>query len=245
MKKVLVIGATSAIAEASARIWAARGASLFLVGRRAARLEMIADDLRVRGAATVGCYTLDCCDVAAHAAMLDAATAALGGLDIALIAHGSLPDQRACEASVELTQKEINTNGVSVVALATLLGQRLAQQGSGTLAVISSVAGDRGRQSNYVYGAAKGMVSLFLQGLRNRLAKQGVQVLTIKPGFVDTPMTAALPKGALWAQPEAIARGIVDAIDRKYDEVYLPGFWWLVMAIIKHIPERVFKRLSL
>ena len=245
MKKVLVIGATSAIAEASARIWAARGASLFLVGRRAARLEMIADDLRVRGAATVGCYTLDCCDVAAHAAMLDAATGALGGLDVALIAHGSLPDQRACEASVELTQKEINTNGVSVVALATLLGQRLAQQGSGTLAVISSVAGDRGRQSNYVYGAAKGMVSLFLQGLRNRLAKQGVQVLTIKPGFVDTPMTAALPKGALWAQPDAIARGIVDAIDRKYDEVYLPGFWWLVMAIIKHIPERVFKRLSL
>ena len=245
MKKVLVIGATSAIAEASARIWAARGASLFLVGRRAARLEMIADDLRVRGAATVGCYTLDCCEVAAHPAMLDAATGALGGLDVALIAHGSLPDQRACEASVELTQKEINTNGVSVVALATLLGQRLVRQGSGTLAVISSVAGDRGRQSNYVYGAAKGMVSLFLQGLRNRLAKQGVQVLTIKPGFVDTPMTAALPKGALWAQPDAIARGIVDAIDRKYDEVYLPGFWWLVMAIIKHIPERVFKRLSL
>lgn len=206
---------------------------------------MIADDLRVRGAATVGCYTLDCCEVAAHPAMLDAAIAALGGIDVALIAHGSLPDQRACEASVDLTLREIDVNGVSVVALATLLGQRFAQQGSGTLAVISSVAGDRGRQSNYVYGAAKGMVSLFLQGLRNRLAKQGVHVLTIKPGFVDTPMTAALPKGALWAQPDAIARGIVGAIDRKYDEVYLPGFWWLVMTIIKHIPERLFKRLSL
>ena len=245
MQKILIIGATSAIAEASARLWAARGASLFLVGRRAERLEAIAADLRVRGAAAVACHTLDACDIAAHGAMFDAALAALGAIDIALIAHGSLPDQRACEASVELTLKEIDANGVSVVALATRLGQILAAQRSGTLAAISSVAGDRGRQSNYVYGAAKGMVSLFLQGLRNRLAATGVRVLTIKPGFVDTPMTAALPKGALWAQPEAIAHGIVRAVDRGCDEVYLPGFWRLVMAIIRHIPERVFKRLSL
>ena len=245
MQKILIIGATSAIAEASSRIWAARGAALFLVGRRAERLQVIAADLRVRGAAAVGCYTMDACDMAAHAAMFDAATAALGSVDIALIAHGSLPDQRACEASVDLTLHEINVNGVSVIALATRLGELFAAQGRGSLAVISSVAGDRGRQSNYVYGAAKGMVSLFLQGLRNRLAKQGVQVLTIKPGFVDTPMTAALPKGALWAQPDAIARGIVRAIDGKRDEVYLPGFWWLIMTIIKHIPERVFKKLSL
>ena len=111
--------------------------------------------------------------------------------------------------------------------------------------MIGSVAGDRGRQSNYVYGAAKGMVSLFLQGLRNRLAKQGVQVLTIKPGFVDTPMTAAFSKGALWAKPDDIARGIVRAVDRKSDEVYLPGFWWVIMTIIRHIPERIFKKLSL
>ena len=245
MQKILIIGATSAIAEASARLWAARGASLFLVGRRAERLEVIAADLAVRGAAAVRCYTLDACDIGAHAAMLDAATAVLGGIDIALIAHGSLPDQQACQASVELTLKEISVNGVSVVALATRLGELFAAQRSGSLAVISSVAGDRGRQSNYVYGAAKGMVSLFLQGLRNRLAKQGVQVLTIKPGFVDTPMTAALPKGALWAKPDAIACGIVHAIDTKRDVVYLPGFWWLIMTIIKHIPERVFKKLSL
>ena len=245
MKKILIIGATSAIAEATARPWAARGASLFLVGRRAERLQVIAADLRVRGAAAVGCYTLDAGDIATHAAMFDAAVAALGGIDIALIAHGSLPDQKACQASVELTLKEINTNGVSVVALASWLGEFFAAQRSGSLAVISSVAGDRGRQSNYVYGAAKGMVSIFLQGLRNRLAKQGVQVLTIKPGFVDTPMTAALPKGALWAKPDAIACGIVHAIDTKRDEVYLPGFWRLIMTIIKHIPERVFKKLSL
>ena len=121
---------------------------------------------------------------------------------------------------------------MSVIALAALLGERFETQGAGSLAVISSVAGDRGRQSNYVYGAAKGMVSLFLQGLRNRLAKHGVQVLTVKPGFVDTPMTAAFPKGALWAKPEAIAHGIVRAIDRKRDEVYLPGFWWPIMTCL-------------
>ena len=147
--------------------------------------------------------------------------------------------------SVDQTLKEINTNGLSVIALATLLGEKLAGQGSGSLAVISSVAGDRGRQSNYVYGAAKGMVSLFLQGLRNRVAKQGIQVLTIKPGFVDTPMTAAFSKGALWAKPDDIARGIVRAVDRKSDEVYLPGFWWVIMTIIRHIPERRFKKLFL
>lgn len=245
MKKILIIGATSAIAEATARQWAARGDALFLVGRRTSQLDTIADDLRIRGAASVACFTMDACDTSAHAAMLEAAENALGGLDVALIAHGSLPDQKACEASVELTLKEIDTNALSVIALATRLAEGFEKQGRGSLAVISSVAGDRGRQSNYVYGAAKGMVSLFMQGLRNRLAKKGVQVVTIKPGFVDTPMTAAFPKGALWAKPEAIARGIVRAVDRNADEVYLPGFWRLIMFIIRHIPERVFKKLSL
>jgi len=245
MQKILIVGATSAIAEATARRWAARGAALFLVGRKAAQLNTLAEDLRIRGAASVGCFTMDACDTSAHAAMLEAVEKALGGLDVALIAHGSLPDQKACEASVELTLKEIDTNALSVIALATRLAEIFEKQGSGTLAVISSVAGDRGRQSNYVYGAAKGMVTLFMQGLRNRLAKKGVQVLTIKPGFVDTPMTVNFPKGALWAKPDAIARGIVRAIDRRADEVYLPGFWRAIMFIIRHIPERVFKKLSL
>jgi short-subunit dehydrogenase len=244
MQKILIIGASSAIAEASARLWAARGAALFLVGRNAARLEAIAADLRVRGAASVACWVMDANEVAAHSAMLAAASNALGGLDIALIAHGTLPDQKACEGSVEMTLAEIGTNGLSVVALATLLGEKFAQQGSGTLAVIGSVAGDRGRQSNYVYGAAKGMVSLFLQGLRNRLSQKGVQVLTIKPGFVDTPMTASFKKNALWAQPEAIAAGILRAIEQKRDEVYLPGFWWAIMLVVRHIPEAIFKKLS-
>ena len=245
MQKILIIGATSAIAEATARLWAGRGDALFLVGRNTQRLEVIAADLRVRGAVSVGCFTMDACDNSRQATMLEAATVAMGGLDVALIAHGSLPDQKACETSVETMLREIDTNALSVIALATRLGQQFEVQGKGSLAVISSVAGDRGRQSNYVYGAAKGMVSLFLQGLRNRLSKKNVQVLTIKPGFVDTPMTAAFTKGALWAKPEAVARGIVKAVDKKRDEVYLPGFWRLIMLLIRHIPERLFKKLSL
>lgn len=245
MQRILIIGATSAIAEATARRWAAQGNALFLVGRKEARVEAIAADLRVRGAASVACLAMDANDTAAHAAMLASAEKSMGGLDIALIAHGTLPDQQACERSVEMTLHEIATNGLSVVALASLLGERFAQQGRGSLAVIGSVAGDRGRQSNYVYGAAKGMVGLFLQGLRNRLTKQGVQVLTIKPGFVDTPMTASFKKGFLWAQPDDIAAGIIQSIEKNRDVVYLPGFWWPIMAIIKHIPEAIFKKLSL
>ena len=245
MQKILIIGATSAIAEATARLWAGRGDALFLVGRNAQRLEVIAADLRVRGAVSVNCFTMDACDNSRQATMLEAATVAMGGLDVALIAHGSLPDQKACETSVETMLREIDTNALSVIALATRLGQQFEVQGKGSLAVISSVAGDRGRQSNYVYGAAKGMVSLFLQGLRNRLSKKNVQVLTIKPGFVDTPMTAAFTKGALWARPEAVARGIVKAVDKRRDEVYLPGFWRLIMLLIRHIPESLFKKLSL
>ena len=245
MKRVLIIGATSAIAEAAARQWAMQGAALFLVGRKPERLQAIAADLQVRGATLAATHVMEATDLAAHEPMLATAQEALGGIDIALIAHGTLPDQKACEASVEMTLQEIDTNGLSVIALATRLANLLEAQGSGTIAVISSVAGDRGRQSNYVYGAAKGMVTRFLQGLRNRLAKKGVQVLTIKPGFVDTPMTVAFRKGPLWAQPEAVARGILAAIEGGKNEVYLPGFWRLIMWIIRHIPEPIFKKLSL
>jgi decaprenylphospho-beta-D-erythro-pentofuranosid-2-ulose 2-reductase len=245
MRKILIIGATSAIAEATARILATRGDALYLVARNQARLTAIAADLSVRGSPRVSSEVLDANDVAGHEAMLARAEAFLGGYDTVLVAHGTLSDQKACEASVELTLQEINTNGLSVIALLTRVANRLAQQRAGTIAVISSVAGDRGRGSNYVYGSAKALVTAFLSGLRQRLAKVGVSVVTIKPGFVDTPMTAAFPKGPLWARPAAVAQGIVKAIDRRSNTVYLPGFWWPIMLIIKAIPERVFLRLSL
>lgn len=246
MQRVVIIGATSVIAHAAARLWATQGAALFLVGRNAERLEANAADLRVRGAASVAMHAMDATDDAAHAPMLAAAVVALGGVDIALIAHGTLPDQRECETDLARLRAEIETNGVSVCLLSQLFANHFAAQGAGTLAVIGSVAGARGRQSNYAYGAAKGLVARFTEGLRNRVAKAGVQVLLVKPGFVDTPMTAEFEKkGLLWAQPEAIAAGIMRAIVAKRDVVYLPWFWRWIMLIIRHIPERIFKRLSL
>jgi decaprenylphospho-beta-D-erythro-pentofuranosid-2-ulose 2-reductase len=245
MRKILIVGATSAIAEATARILASRGDAIYLVARNSSRLAAIAADLSVRGSPRVGSEVLDANDLSGHAAMLGRAETFLAGYDTVLIAHGTLSDQKACETSVELTLQEINTNGLSVIALLTRVADRLGQQRAGTIAVISSVAGDRGRGSNYVYGSAKALVTAFLSGLRQRLAKVGVNVVTIKPGFVDTPMTAAFPKGPLWARPEAVAQGIVKAIDRRSNTVYLPGFWWPIMLIIKAIPERLFLRLSL
>ncbi|MES2936146.1 MAG: SDR family oxidoreductase [Pseudomonadota bacterium] len=245
MKRILVIGATSAIAEATARAWAAQGHSLYLVGRARERLETLAADLRVRGAPLADAGVLDVNELDRHAEVLEAAAAALGGIDVVLVAHGTLPDQAACEQDPVLTLRELHTNATSTIALLTLVANRMQAQGQGTIAVITSVAGDRGRQSNYVYGSAKAAVATFLQGLRNRLHRHGVRVLTIKPGFVDTPMTAAFPKGPLWASPGQVARAIARAVERGADVAYVPGFWLFIMLAIRHIPERVFKRMRL
>lgn len=245
MNKILIIGATSAMAEACARIWAQRGDRLFLAARNAQQLQSIAADLSTRGANQVGHQVFDATALAQHAPLLQQATSAMGGLDIVLIAHGTLSDQDKAQTDTTYALGEIATNGTSVVALMGLAANQLEAQGHGAIAVISSVAGDRGRQSNYVYGSAKALVSAFASGLRQRLAKKGVHVVTIKPGFVDTPMTAHLPKGPLWARPEQVARDITSAIDKGRTVVYTPGFWRLIMLIIKHIPEFVFIKLKL
>ena len=245
MRRILIVGATSAIAEATARLFAADGGRICLAGRNATRLSAIAEDLRVRGAAQVETIALDANDFGQHEPVLSHVVQAMGGLDMVLIAHGTLPDQQACQASVDATLEAITTNALSVIALLTLVANRFEQQGAGTIAVISSVAGDRGRQSNYVYGTAKGAVSIFTQGLRNRLARGGVKVVTIKPGFVDTPMTAAFKKGALWATPAAVAKRIHRAMVKGEDIVYTPWFWRWIMAIIKAVPESIFKKARL
>jgi decaprenylphospho-beta-D-erythro-pentofuranosid-2-ulose 2-reductase len=245
MLRIVIVGASSAIAEATARCYAARGARLFLIARQLQRLEDMASDLKVRGAADVAFATLDVNQLDAHADVLAQAWTRLGEVDAMLIAHGTLPDQNACEASAELAVKEFNTNGTSTIALMTVAANRFEVQRHGTLAVISSVAGDRGRQSNYLYGSAKAAVTAFTSGLRQRLAKVNVNVLTIKPGFVDTPMTRDFKKSALWAKPEGIARGIVRATDRGRSVIYLPWFWLPIMLIIRHVPEFVFKRAKL
>ncbi len=245
MPKVLIIGATSAIAEATTHLFAASGDCLYLVGRNPKKLQTICDDLLVRYGQSVSSYQLDVNDFAKHKEVLEEATQTMNGLDIVLIAHGSLPDQKKCENSVEETLQEFKTNALSVISILTLVANYFEEQGYGSIAVISSVAGDRGRQSNYIYGTAKGTITLFLQGLRNRLHKSKINVLTIKPGFVDTPMTASFNKGLLWARPEKIAKGIYSAIKHKRDVVYLPWYWYWIMTIIKVVPEVLFKRLKL
>jgi short-subunit dehydrogenase len=244
-RRVLIIGATSAIAAETARAYAEQGASLFLTARDAARLDAIAADLRLRGARRVETAVLDVRDVERHEALMQAAANALGALDVALLAHGVLPDQRRCEASVADTRGALEVNFTSTVALLTLLANRFEAQRGGTIAVIGSVAGDRGRQSNYVYGAAKGGLAIFLQGLRNRLHRSGVGVITLKPGFVDTPMTAGVPKGALFASARRAGRAVHRAIESRRNVAYIPWFWRPIMAAVKSLPEAMFKRLRL
>ena len=245
MPNILIIGATSAIARATARLYAKQGCNLHLIARNAERLDTLAQDLRTRGAAGVTTAQADLNGNPDYDAIVAEAFRNLKTVDICLIAHGILPDQAECRQSVEKTLDAIHINGLSHIALLTEIANRLEEQGSGTVAVITSVAGDRGRQSNYVYGAAKAMTSTFLQGLRNRLSGSGVHVVDIRPGFVDTPMTAEFQKGALWTTPDKVAMEIVRAINKRKPTAYSPSFWTLIMWVIRHIPEVIFKRLKL
>lgn len=185
--RVLVLGATSSIAIATMRLLAPGGARFFLVGRNPQRLEVVALDLLTRGAVDVSCEALDLDDTAAHPAMLAAAAQSLGTIDLALIAHGVLGDQQAAQADYTTAAAILQTNLLSAVSLITWLANYFESTHQGTLAVISSVAGDRGRKSNYVYGASKGALNVFLDGVRNRIDRSGAHVLTIRPGFVATP----------------------------------------------------------
>jgi decaprenylphospho-beta-D-erythro-pentofuranosid-2-ulose 2-reductase len=243
--RVLIIGASSAIAYETAKCFARDGADLFLVGRSAEKLATVAADLKVRGAKQAETYLLDLCELDRHQEMFEQAITSLGELDMLLIAHGTLGDQHKCEQDVSETMQELQTNCLSVISLLTISANYFEQQRHGCIAVVSSVAGDRGRKSNYVYGIAKAAVSIFLQGLRNRLSSVGVSVVTIKPGYVATPMTTHMKTGLLTANPQSVGRGIYLAMIKGKDVVYLPWFWSLIMFIIRSIPESVFKRLSL
>ncbi|MFO1533249.1 MAG: SDR family oxidoreductase [Thermoplasmatota archaeon] len=240
--KILVFGATSAIAEGCCRIWAERGESLFLVGRDARRLDAIAADLRLRGAAAET-YVADAREWMHHVAAVDAAFARLGGVDAALVAHGVLPDQEEAQRDAAYALQTFDVNFGSLLALTTELANRFEGQRAGVLCAISSVAGDRGRPSNYVYGAAKAATTALLSGLRARLHRSGVAVVTVKPGFVDTPMTARFRKGFLFVSPQRVARAIVRAMDARRDVVYVPWFWRPVLRVLREIPEPIFKRL--
>ena len=245
MSNVVIFGSTSAMAQETARIYAARGARISLLARDHEKNEIVAADLKARGAADVFTHTVDALEFERHEEVWQDVLREQGRVDVVLIAHGSLSDQSACQAKYPEAEREYQINFLSFVSFLTPVANQFETEKQGCIAVISSVAGDRGRQSNYIYGSAKAGLSAFLSGLRNRLSKSNVHVLTIKPGFVATPMTAHLDQGPLFVAPSVVAKGIVRAIDRRRDIVYLPFFWRWIMLIIVSIPERIFKRLGL
>lgn len=244
-KRIVIIGATSAIAEHCARLWVRDGAvELVLVGRDQVRTERIAADLRVRNAqARVQVVTSGFLDAGEIETTVHTVWA--GGVDLVLVAHGVLPDQAACQQDLGACRAALDVNAISPVLFAEAFARRMATRKQGTLAVIGSVAGDRGRKSNYVYGAAKGLVDRYLQGLRHRFAGTGVKIVVIKPGPTDTPMTAHLKGSTKLASVESVARDIVEGLARGKEVIYAPGKWQLIMLIIRHLPGFVFNKMNI
>lgn len=245
MKSILVFGASSAIAQACTRLWAQEPARFLLIARNENRLIQVSDDLRARGS-LVEHVVSDLGRTELHAQLIDDLFSRMPVPDVILIAHGVLPDQSLSERDTDNALNSFVVNGLGVLSLLDRCAVRLQANREGCLAIISSVAGDRGRQSNYWYGAAKGAVSIFCEGLRGRLLASNVKVLLIKPGFVDTPMIKGLNlSGPLLARPERVAKDIVNAITRGRTVLYTPWFWRYIMLVIKHIPTFIFKRLKI
>jgi short-subunit dehydrogenase len=235
-ERVLILGATSALAVALAHGFACQGHDLVLAARHAANVEAIAADLRLRHGVTVEVVLLDALKPAPHA---------WGELAGVVLAIGTLGDEAGARHDAALARQILETNFVACVSLLTPLADQLEARGKGFIIGISSVAGDRGRQSNYLYGSAKAGLSAYLQGLRNRLYPAGVHVMTVKPGFMDTPMTYGRPGMFLVASPEAVAGTVMRGLRARRDVVYAPRFWWVIMAVIKALPEALFKRMKL
>jgi short-subunit dehydrogenase len=242
MKRILIVGATSAIAHATARLFAARGASIVLVGRDEQKLNAVAEDLRTIGAEVVETRKMDVQNYERHEPIIDDAIETLNGLDLALVAHGYLPDQKSCEDSFQQAKIAFDVNLLSTVSILTHLANVLEQKGSGVIVAISSVAGDAGRSSNYVYGSTKGALSIFLQGLTARLRQSGVLITTVKPGYVDTPMTSTFSKNIFWAQPDTVARDIYRAVQKRQEVVYTPWFWRYVLLLLRCTPNFLARR---
>ncbi|MFM7633453.1 MAG: SDR family NAD(P)-dependent oxidoreductase [Betaproteobacteria bacterium] len=242
-KRIVIIGASSAIAEHCARLWAREAADFLLVGRDLARVQRVADDLRVRSPQSA-IQTVDIDFLSADAILVLAEQAAQSAIDIVLIAHGDLPQQASCEQDIHLAQAALQINGVSPALFAEAFARQLAQQGHGTIALIGSVAGDRGRKANYVYGAGKGMVERYAQGLQHRFASTGVNIVLIKPGPTATPMTAHLATAGL-AKVEQVAHAIVKAIEAGKPVVYVPAKWQVIMLIVQHLPRWIFHKLNI
>lgn len=247
MQKIVIVGATSAMAEHCARVWMQDSPKeLILAGRDQARTERVAQDLRVRSPQSkIVVQIIDFFDPARIQEWAETISRA-GVPDIVLVAHGLLPDQPACQQDLGACEQALAVNGVSPALFAEAFAGLMQQANRGTLAIIGSVAGDRGRKSNYVYGAAKGLVTRYAQGLQHRLAASKVKVVLIKPGPTDTPMTAHMKgKGSKLASVGDVARKIVQGIAQGKSVVYAPGKWAFVMMVIRHLPQFVFNKMDI
>jgi short-subunit dehydrogenase len=243
-RRVLILEATSGIARETSRCFAAEHARLFLVARNKKNLQALSDDLRIRGAESVETFAADLTDDPSHP-LISRAFAVWDGLDAALIAHGTLPDQLPVENDPALLRNSIEINYFSAVSFLMQLAKKFEEQSFGVLAVIGSVAGDRGRRSNYVYGSAKAALATFVAGLRSRLALAKVQVVLIKPGWVSTPMTQHLPQNFLFVSAERAGREVYKAMVSPRAIVYCPWYWKWIMGFIRLIPESIFAKLNL
>jgi short-subunit dehydrogenase len=247
MKRFIIIGATSSIAEHCARLWIAKAPiNLTLVGRDAFRTKSIADDLKVRSpGSAITVVSGNLVEPESIQRLVDQILKD-GNADCALIAHGSLADQSACQQDLALTAEELSINGISPVLFAEAIANSMVRAGHGTLGVIGSVAGDRGRKSNYVYGAGKGMITRYVQGLQHRLAGTEVAVILIKPGPTRTPMNAHLgDSGPSLADVAKVAATIVSGMEKRRSIVYAPRRWWLIMMIIRHLPRFIFDKMDI
>jgi short-subunit dehydrogenase len=246
--RTLILGATSGIGKAVAHRLAARGQELIVAGRDHDELHALATDLKIRYQVAVQPACYEATNFASHGAFFsacaDSPSSPLAGL---VFCQGTMADQAVAQRDFAACQRMIDVNYTSAVSLLSLAAAHFAERGSGYICALSSVAGDRGRQSNFLYGSTKAALTVYLQGLRNRMARRGVAVVTVKPGFVDTAMTWGLLKAGspLVASPARVARDIVRAIDRRANVIYTPWFWRGIMTIIQSIPEPIFKRMAL
>ena len=246
-RRIVIIGATSAIAEHCARLWsAAAPTDLVLVGRNGEKTEHVAADLRVRNKSSeVKTKVIDFANSGEIQITVQEISSA-GEIDTVLIAHGSLPDQDVAQSDISEVKKTLEVNAISPVLFAEAFAQHMEHQSHGTIAIIGSVAGDRGRKSNYVYGSAKGLVTRYAEGLQHRFADSNLKVVLIKPGPTDTPMTSHLKQeGAKLAKAEGVARDIVRGVDKGKAVVYTPRTWRLIMFVIRHLPNMIFKRINI
>lgn len=244
-QSVLILGATSPIARATANSLAKKGHPIFLAGRDEEELQRIASDIHIRYGVDTHYGRFDADQYDQHQLFLSDVIKKMGGIDGAVVAFGDMGEHQGSIKDFSLANQVISRNYTGACSILTHIANTLEQQKSGFIIGISSVASDRGRQSNYIYGSAKGGLSLFLQGLRNRLSSSGVHVMTVKPGFVDTSMTFGLPGTFLVANPKDVGEKIIKGLEKNKDVMYVPWFWTIIMGIIKMIPEKIFKKMKL